>query len=376
MVWSNGFGGIPIFQEFLAYLAEDIPGLRSLNLAAPEKPGMEYGGEEELGSAILRWAEREGCSINQAEKEQLENGWAVLRALGRSVPDRILKLLRCADLAAAMNLEAIRGELGAFDDRLHRLGRPYAGQIVCAQNIRRLVENSDMVCDRGRYAFGYDKSPRVQDAICVRATPQTHGGVRDVFSFVQRQTAADLAEEERLMARTELALTALLTALADLAHISERRTFRLNDTHLSYGLPMNLVMGDVGINHGFPVVQSTQAALTAELKLLTLPAQLLRAGEESTAYFSWCKVIKAVELTERVLAVEILMATQGMDIVAHALPEFSFGAGTDAARQCLRRRVATLTENRFMSPDMAAALELLQQGAVLAAAEAAVGALQ
>ena len=101
MVWSNGFGGIPIFQEFLAYLAEDIPGLRSLNLAAPEKPGMEYGGEEELGSAILRWAEREGCSINQAEKEQLENGWAVLRALGRSVPDRILKLLRCADLAAA-----------------------------------------------------------------------------------------------------------------------------------------------------------------------------------------------------------------------------------------------------------------------------------
>lgn len=374
MIWANGFAGISGLQEFWTCLAEDIPGLA--DLTAAERPGMECGTEQDFGSAILRWAERENCAIDQAEREQLENGWAVLRALGRGVPERIRKLLACADVAAAMNLEAIRGELGAFDDRLHRLGRPYPGQIACAQNVRRLTEGSEMTCDAGRYAFGYDKAPRVQDAICVRATPQTHGGVRDVFSFVQRQTAADLAEEDRFMARTELALTALLTALADLAHISERRAFRLNDTHLSYGLPMNLVMGDVGINHGFPVVQSTQAALTAELKLLTLPAQLLRAEEHSTAYFSWCKVIKAVELAERVLSVEILMAAQGMDIVAKALPQFSFGAGTDAARQCLRRRVATLTENRFMAPDMMAALELLQQGAVLSAAENAVGALQ
>lgn len=371
MVWSNGFEGIPVLPEFWDRLAGEIPGLR---LTDGERPGMEGGTERELGRAILRQAEDAGCVLGQREREELDSGWAVLRALGPSVLKRVGRLLSYADLAAAMNLEAIRGELGAFDDRLHRLGRPYPGQIACAENIRRLVAGSEMVCDEGRYAFGYDKAPRVQDAICVRATPQTHGGVRDVFSFAQRQVEADLAEESRSMVRTELALTALLTALADLTHISERRTFRLNDTHLSYGLPMNLVMGDVGINHGFPVVQSTQAALTAELKLLTLPAQLL--GEESTAYFSWCKVIKAVELAERVLAVEILMAAQGMDIVAAALPQRSFGGGTEAARRCLRQRVATLTENRFMSPDMMAALELLQQGAILSAAEDAAGVLQ
>ncbi|MDE7220854.1 MAG: aromatic amino acid ammonia-lyase [Oscillospiraceae bacterium] len=148
--------------------------------------------------------------------------------------ERTNRLLRCADLAVSMNLETIRGELGAFDGRLHRLACPYPGQIDCAENVRRLTEGSDMTSDKGRFAFGYDKAPRAQDAICVRATPQTHGGVRDVFSFARKQIEADITEGELSMARTELALSALLTALAD---ISERRAFRLNDTHLSYGLP-------------------------------------------------------------------------------------------------------------------------------------------
>ncbi|USF26878.1 MIO-dependent tyrosine 2,3-aminomutase [Firmicutes bacterium ASF500] len=378
MVWTDGAAGIPLSQELLDQLTAQIPGAERLDMAEAlgALPGIEYGTERELGAFLLPVLREKGLELSQRQREELERGWTVLCALGQLVLARTARLLRYADLAAAMNLEAIRGELGAFDDRLHRLARPYPGQIDCAENIRRLTAGSEMTCDKGRFAFGYDKAPRVQDAICVRATPQTHGGVRDVFSFAQRQLRADMSEGEATMARAELALSALLTALADLAHISERRAFRLNDTHLSYGLPMNLVVGDVGINHGFPVVQSTQAALVAELKLLLLPAPLLRVGEESTAYLSLCKTLKAIELAERVLAVEILMAAQGMDIVSSALPQFSFGGGTSAAHRCLRSRVAVLTENRFMVPDMAAALELLQNGVILSAAEDAVGALR
>lgn len=178
------------------------------------------------------------------------------------------------------------------------------------------------------------------------------------------------------MDRTELALAALLTAVADLAHISERRTFRLNDTRLSYGLPMNLVVGDMGINHGFPVVQSTQAALVAELKLLTLPAPLLRVGDESMTYFSMCKLLKAVDLAEHIMSVECLMSAQGMDIVKRAVPDRSFGTGTNAAHACLRKSVSVLEANRFMAPDMAVVLELVENGALLKAAESAVGRLE
>ncbi len=378
MVWSNSFEGFSFSQELWECLIAQFPALSVLDFTAVQEalPGMESGTERNVGSSLLQLLQKESTQLSEDERADLESGWSVLCALGQQVIARAGRLLRYADLAVAMNLEAIRGELGAFDDRLHRLARPYRGQIDCAENVRRLTSGSDMTCDKGRFAFGYDKAPRVQDAICVRATPQTHGGVRDVFAFAKRQLEADIEEKECFMARTELALSALLTALADLAHISERRAFRLNDTHLSYGLPMNLVVGDVGINHGFPVVQSTQAALVAELKLLTLPAPMLRIDGESTVYFSLCKAMKAIELAERVLSVEILMAAQGMDIVANALPQFSFGSGTQAAHQCLRRRVAILTENRFMAPDMMAALELLQEGALLSAAENAVGELR
>ena len=67
-------------------------------------------------------------------------------------------------------------------------------------------------------------------------------------------------------------------ALADLAHISERRSFRLDETKLSYGLPMNLVPDELGINYGFPIIQSTQAAEVAELHLPpSTQAQVQRA---------------------------------------------------------------------------------------------------
>lgn len=378
MNWTDGTAGLLLTQEALACIEREAAELAGLSEAGQlsKLPGLETGTEKELGAGLVRWAAEGGTPLSETACSQLEQGTAVLAGLARYAMRRVERVLKYADLALAMNLEAVRGELGAFDDRLHSLGRPFPGQIACAANVRKLVEGSELTCDKGRFAFGYDKAPRVQDAICLRAAPQTHGGVRDMFSFAAGQVERDIASHSRTMDRTELALTGLLTALADLAHISERRAFRLNDTHFSYGLPMNLVVGDVGINHGFPVVQSTQAALVAELKLLTVPAQLLRTGDESVTYFSVCKVIKAVELTERILAVEILMSAQGMDIVRRKVPDLSFGAGTGAAHRCLRGRVAVLEENRFMAPDMAAALELLNRGELLAAAESAVGALQ
>ena len=78
-------------------------------------------------------------------------------------------------------------------------------------------------------------------------------------------------------------MNALATALADLTHISERRAFRLDDSKLSYGLPMNLVPDELGINYGFAIIQSTQAAETAEVKLLTLPTAAMKRNGECLA---------------------------------------------------------------------------------------------
>ena len=375
MIWNDGAAGLPLTMEALSCIAREAEELASLPLAggANALPGIEHGTEKELAAALAAWA---GEGLSPAGRERLEEGRAILHGLTRYALERTERLLKYADLALSMNLEAIRGEQGAFDDRLHSLARPFPGQIASAANVRRLLAGSQATTDEGRFAYGYDTAPRVQDAICLRAAPQTHGGARDVFTFTRDQAERDMAENSSSMARTELALSGLITALADLAHISERRGFRLNDSKLSYGLPMNLVVGDVGMNHGYPMVQASQAVSVAELKLMTMPAQLLRTTEESMTYFNLCKLLKAVALTERVLAVEILMSAQGMDIVLRKVPGMAFGAGTAAARQCLRQRVSVLERNRFMAPAMAAALELLESGELLQAAEDAVGPLQ
>ena len=378
MIWKNGAAGLPLTEEALSCIEKEAGELAGLSGAGqPDAlPGIEGGTEKDLGARLVQWAGSGSAPLSEAACRQLKQGTAVLYGMSRYAMKRVERVLKYADLALSMNLEAVRGEIGAFDDRLHSLARPFPGQIACASNVRRLLEGSEATSDKGRFGYGYDKAPRVQDAICLRAAPQTHGGSRDMFTFAARQVEQDIACHSETMDRTELAITGLITGLADLTHISERRTFRLNETRLSYGLPMNLVIGDVGINHGYPVVQATQAALVAELKLLTMPAQLVRVGEESVTYFNLCKLLKAVELAERVLSVEVLMSGQGMDIVARKVPGLSFGTGTSAAHRCLRQRVAVLEANRFMVPDMVAALELLNQGKLLAAAESAVGTLQ
>lgn len=283
--------------------------------------------------------------------------------------------MKVADVTASLNLEAIRGEMGAFDDRLSSVARPFPGQIDCAYNIRALVAGSRMTTDEGRYAFGYDTHPRVQDAICVRATPQTHGGARDVCYF------AEGAVEKAITGGggsyvVEYAIDGLDTAIADIAHICERRAFRLNDSRLSYGLPMNLTHGDTGINHGFPVVQSNQAALVAELKLLSLPCAVTKERRECAAYYAGVKMLRALPLFSKVMAIELLMACQGMDIVQERLPGFRFGKGTGAVLSKVRETISVMTENRFVSPDMNEADRLIKDGEILKAAEAAVGVLR
>lgn len=279
--------------------------------------------------------------------------------------------VKTADIAIAMNLESIRGEMGAFDYRLHDIARPYPGQIACAANVRRLLQGSEMVTDIGRQSFGYDTHPRVQDAICIRATPQTHGGVRDILTWCC-QNVADITASGYLI---EYSMNALITALADLAHISERRAFRLNDTHLSYGLPMNLVPEGVGLNHGFPVVQSNQAAFVAELKLLVLPTTAIKKTVTCLSYYAASKLLHALPLLHKVLAIELLMCAQGMDIVKTRLPKFSFGIGTQAVLTELRKTVPLMTENRFVSPDMIEVERLIQKKILLDAANLSVGPL-
>ena len=292
------------------------------------------------------------------------------------------KICKTADICVAMNLEAIRGETGAFDKRLHELGRPYPNQIISAENTRRLLENSEFTTEKARIAYGWDTGERVQDAICIRATPQTHGGVRDTIQWLENNLNKEINNiSYKINPIIGYSLDLVIIALADLGNISERRSSRLNDSNLSYGLPMNLVGENPGFNHGFPVIQAAATAVLAELKLLAMPSSSnsmidpINKNYNCATYAAAFKSIEAINLITKVLAIEMLMNAQGMDLAKDKLMDYKFGKGTEVALAKFRNYIEVTRENRYAVPDMVEADRLVNKSIILSEVENVIGKL-
>jgi histidine ammonia-lyase len=295
-------------------------------------------------------------------------------------------LLRVADIAAAMSVEALLGTDRAFAEDLVAL-RPQPGQAASAANLRALLAGSPIVAS---HRFGDD---RVQDAYSLRCAPQVTGAARDTLEHAERVAAAELlsAIDNPMVlpdGRVEscgnfhgapigFVCDFLAIAAAEVGAIAERRTDRLLDATRSHGLPPFLT-DDAGVNSGLMIAQYTQAAMVAENRRLAAPASVdslpTSAMQEDHVSMGWGAARKlrvSVANLGRILAVELVCAAHGIDLRAPLQP----GAGTGAALRALRDRVAGPGPDRHLAPDLAAAEELITSGALLGAVEAEIGAL-
>src|SRR4029078_8526090 len=107
-------------------------------------------------------------------------------------------------------------------------------------------------------------------------------------------------------------------ALAELASISERRTARLVDAHLS-GLPAFLSESP-GVSSGQMIVQYTAAALVNEMQTLAHPASIdtipTSANQEDHVSMGATGALhlrQVLEGAETVLGIEARCAPQGLD---------------------------------------------------------------
>jgi histidine ammonia-lyase len=295
-------------------------------------------------------------------------------------------LLRVADVAAAMSVEALMGTDRAFAEDLVGL-RPQPGQAASAANLRVLLAGSPIVAS---HRYGDD---RVQDAYSLRCAPQVIGAARDTLAHAERVAAAELvsAIDNPMVlpdGRVEscgnfhgapigFACDFLAIAAAEVGAIAERRTDRLLDASRSHGLPPFLTE-DAGVNSGLMIAQYTQAAMVAENRRLAAPASVdslpTSAMQEDHVSMGWGaarKLRASVANLRRILAVELLCAARGLDLRAPLAP----AAGTGAALRSLRERVAGPGPDRQVAPDLAAVEELIASGVLLRAVEAEIGAL-
>jgi histidine ammonia-lyase len=324
-------------------------------------------------------AEKEGLALINGTDGMLGHLILALTDLDR--------LLRLADVAAAMSVEGLLGTDRVFAPHLQAL-RPQPGQAVAAANMTRILAGSPIVASHS----GPDCT-LVQDAYSLRCAPQVAGAARDTVtharnvvnwelaSIIDNPVVTDAGTVESNGnfhgAPVAYVLDFLAIVAADLASISERRTDRFLDASRSHGLPAFLA-DDPGVDSGHMIAQYTQAAIVSELKRLAVPASVdsipSSAMQEDHVSMGWSaarKLRRTIDGLTRVLAIEILTAARGIDMRAPLRP----AAATGAVVAAVRARVAGPGADRHLAPEIEAVLELARDGSLLAAAESVTGPL-
>jgi histidine ammonia-lyase len=332
------------------------------------------------GIAPVMLAEKEGLA--------LINGTDGMLAMLMLACTDLERLARTADLTASMSLEALLGTDRVLAEDVMAL-RPHPGQTAAASNMRRLLDGSAIVAShRG------PEDTRVQDAYSVRCAPQVAGGLRDTVTHaraVAAREAASAIDNPVLLADGRLesngnfhgapiayVLDFLAIPAADVASISERRTDRMLDPNRSHGLPAFLAH-DPGVDSGLMIGQYTQAALVSEMKRLAVPASVdsipSSAMQEDHVSMGWAagrKLRRAVDALTHVLAIELMTAARALDLRT----PLAAAPATAAAVVSLRTVVPGPGQDRYLTPEIEAAVALVRSGVVLAAAEAVTGPLE
>lgn len=318
-------------------------------------------------------------SLYSKEGLALINGTQVMTAIGLLATYDAMNLLKTADIAYCLTMEALNGITCAMDERVHKV-RPHQGQINTAKNILDILKGSEMTSKQGEI--------RVQDAYSLRCTPQIHGASKDAIEYVMNKINIEInsvtdnpiifANEEEIISGGNfhgqpiaLSFDFLGIALSEIANISERRLEKLVNPALNHGLPAFLV-NHGGLNSGFMIVQYSAASLVSENKVLAHPASVdsipSSANQEDHVSMGTIAARKARDIMEnarKVIAMEILSAAQAIDLRGKK----RLGMGTEAAYSVVRKNTSFVDKDRIMYIDINTIEDVIKKNLLVEAVE-------
>lgn len=337
-------------------------------------PGKEA--MEKAGIPIVKLQAKEGLA--------LINGTQAMTAIGALALYDAECLAKSADIVAAVTIDALEGLVNAFDNRVQEV-RPHPGQALVSNNIRKLLEGSEIIA---KAVHG-----RVQDAYSLRCIPQIHGATRDVLSYVRKVIETEInsvtdnpiifPEDRDVISGGNFhgqplafAFDFLGIAIAELANVSERRIERLVNPALNGDLPAFLTKNG-GLNSGYMICQYSAASLVSENKVLAHPASVdsipSSANQEDHVSMGMIAARKArtiLENTADVLAFELLCAAQAIDLRG-GKP----GKGSGSAYEAVRKVVPFMSGDRELRFDVANTQKLIREEVIIDKATEAVGSI-
>lgn len=353
----------------------DLAPLAHLGLVLIGEGEAWHGHRWQPASRALGAHRIEPLRLEAKEGLALVNGTQVMTAIGVLSLLGAERLVETTEVAGSLSLEAMRGSRAPFREEIHE-ARPHHGQLESAGRLRVIL------ADRSEIAESHAECDRVQDAYSLRCMPQVHGAVRDALRYVRGILEVEVnaatdnplvfagAAEDSILtggnfhgAPIAAALDFLAIALTDLAAISERRIEALVDPESS-GLPAFLARRP-GLQSGFMMHQVTAAALVSECKGLAHPASIdtipTSANKEDHVSMGVWAARKAAQIlanAERVVAIELLAAAQGIDL----LRPLRSSDRLERAHVLIRERVLSLDEDRPGTGDIEAMVELICSG--------------
>ena len=336
-----------------------------------------YGGERLPGGKAMQAAGIEPVALGAKEGLAMINGTQCSTALALAGLFDAKRLLRAALVTGALSVDATLGSDTPFDPAINAL-RGHPGQIDAASALRALLAGSEI------RASHIDCS-RVQDPYSVRCQPQVMGAcltlLRQAGSVLAIEAAAATDNPLVLAERGEIlsggnfhaepvafAADQIALAVSEIGALTERRVALLVDPAMSE-LPAFLTP-EPGVNSGFMAAEITAAALAAENKQRAAPASIdsltTCANQEDHVSMATHGARRLADMNDnlaKIVAIEWLAAAQGIGFRAPL--KTSERLGSAIAR--LRTVVPPLEEDRYMAPDIEAAVDLARAGALVEA---------
>jgi histidine ammonia-lyase len=312
----------------------------------------------------------------------LINGTQVMTAVGLLACADAHTLLKSADIALSISLDATRGTATAFRPEIQAV-RPHAGQAVSASNMRAVLESDNILSSHAHCA-------KVQDPYSFRCAPQVHGAARNAFTHVvevlltEANSSTDnplvFPETDEILSGgnfhgepVAMVLDYLAIAMSEIANISERRIEKLVNPHMS-GLPPFLA-ADSGLNSGYMIPHCVAAALVNENKVLSHPASVdsipTSAEKEDHVSMGMTSALKLRTVLKNVawvLSIETIAACDGLEF----LKPLKGGKGVEAAYNFVRTTCPSMKTDRSLAPEIENIAQNITLGQLLEAVNAAI----
>lgn len=357
-----------IYQQGSLGASGDLAPLAHMSLPLLGLGEVYYMGKKMQAADVLKVLNLQPVQLKSKEGLALLNGTQFMSAYGVWCILQSQKISAAADFIGAISLDAFDGRIDPFKEHLHTI-RPHKGQLQTAQTIRSILEGSELI---------KKEKVQVQDPYSFRCIPQVHGASKDVIAYAEAVMLIEInsvtdnptvfPEEDEILSGGNfhgqplaLALDFLAIAVAELGSISERRTYQLIS---GIRILPSFLVAKPGLNSGFMIPQYTAASIVSQSKQLCTPASVdsivSSNGQEdhvSMGANAATKCFKVVENTIRVLAIELLNASQALEfrrplksspLIEKVITDY-------------RKQVSFVEEDRVLFPEIAKSVSYIKQ---------------